>query len=124
MMRRVVLALALALLPSAAMAQHHDHGKQEAGKPAAEHANFARELIAAKAELKLTNDQVKKLEAVAVRMDEHHKKMPAAQMKADEKAEAKLHNDLLAIFTEEQLAKVKPLMKAHHDRMHPAEHKH
>jgi hypothetical protein len=123
MMKRVVLALVLALLPSAAMAQHHDHAKKEAAKPAAEHMNFARELIAAKADLKLTDDQVKKLEAYAVKMDDHHKKLDGHHAKVDAKtadatakAEARLHSDLLAVFTEEQLVKVKPLMKAHLDK--------
>jgi hypothetical protein len=137
MMKRFVLALALALLPSAARAQQHDHAKKEVAKPAAEHMNFARELIAAKADLKLSDDQIKKLEAFSVKMDEHHKKMgdhhaAKADAKATEdamKTEGKMHTDLLAIFTEEQLVKVRPLMKAHMDKCEhmkgkKTEHKH
>ena len=137
MIKRIALALALVMLPGAAMAQQHDHAKQTA-KPAAEHMNFARELIAAKADLKLTDDQIKKLEAFAVKMDEHHKKMDGhhaakADAKASEdavKAESKMHTDLLAVFTEEQLVKVRPLMKAHMDKCEhmkdakKGEHKH
>lgn len=123
MIKRIALAVALVMLPGAAMAQHHEHAKP-AAKPAAEHMNFARELIAAKADLKLTDDEIKKLEAFAVKMDEHHKKMDAhhaakANAKPSEdavKAESKLHTDLLAVFTEEQLVKVRPLMKAHIDK--------
>ena len=138
MIKRFALALALVLLPGAAMAQHHDHAKKEAVKPAAEHMNFARELIAAKADLKLSDEQITKLEAFAVKMDEHHKKMgdhhaKAAAKSADDavKAESKMHTDLLAIFSEEQLVKVRPLMKAHmekcehmKDAKKAAEHKH
>ncbi len=120
MIKRFILALGLVLVPGAAMAQHHDHAKKEVARPAAEHMNFARELIAAKADLKLTNEQVKKLEAFAVKMDEHHRTMDHhgqttnAKMSADAvKAEQKMHTDLLAVFTEAQLVKVRPLMKAH-----------
>lgn len=123
MMKRFVMVLGLMLLPGAAMAQQHDHAKKEMAKPAAEHMNFARELIAAKAELKLTDEQVKKLEAFAVKMDDHHKKMDHHAAKADAKmsddavrAESKMHTDLLAVFSEEQLVKVRPLMKAHMDK--------
>lgn len=141
MLKRVVLALAFVMLPGAAMAQHQEHTKKDAAKPAAEHMNFARELIAAKAELKLTADQIVKLEAFSAKMDEHHKMMGAHHAKADAKAEAKtsddaakaemkMHTDLLAIFTEEQLVKVRPLMKAHMDKCEhmkgakKTEHKH
>ena len=139
MIKRLVLALALVIVPGAAMAQQHNHAKKETAKPAAEHMNFARELIAAKADLKLSDEQVKKLEAFSVKMDEHHKMMAdhhAAKTDAkasDEamKMEGKMHADLLSIFTEEQLVKVRPLMKAHMDKCEhmmgakkPAEHKH
>jgi hypothetical protein len=132
-MKRVLIVSALMLLPTAAMAQQHEHAQPHAAKPAAaEHANFAKELIAAKADLKLTDDQIKKLEALSVRMDEHHKNMGAHHSEhaktGDEaaKMEGKIHADLLAIFTEEQLVKVRPMMKAHHEGMKPAkpEHKH
>ena len=116
MIKQSLLLLSFALLPSAALAQHHDHPQQEAK---AAHSNFARELIAAKADLKLSDEQIKKLEAFALKMDEMHKKMEhhAAKSEADAiKTEAKLHTDLLAIFNEEQLVNVKPLMKAHMDK--------
>jgi hypothetical protein len=124
MIKRFILVLALALMPGAAMAQQHEHS-MGAAKPAAEHRNFARQLIAARADLKLTNDQVTKLEALAIRMDEHHKQMGQQAAKADAqaahddaaKSEGKIHADLLAIFNEEQLIKVRPLMKAHMDGM-------
>lgn len=141
MIKRTALMFALALLPSAAMAQQHDHGK---AMPAAAHANFARELIAAKADLKLTDEQVTKLDALAVKMDEMHAKMGEMHGKmsagaahqgaqADAKTahaqmEGKMHADLLAIFTEEQLTKVRPMMKAHMDKAGmgemKSEHKH
>jgi hypothetical protein len=129
MIKRMALVLGLALLPSAAMAQQHDHAKP-AAKPAAEHMNFARELIAAKVDLNLTTEQVSRLEALAVKMDEMHAMM-AAKHKAGEHAahaapakpaadhaqmEGKMHADLLAVFTEEQLVKVRPLMKAHMEK--------
>jgi hypothetical protein len=58
------------------------------------------------------------LEAFSVKMDEHHKNMAAHHAKAAdaEKMEGKMHSDLLAVFTEEQLVKVRPLMKAHMDK--------
>ena len=49
MMKRLALVMALALVPGAAMAQQHEHGKQ-AMAAKTEHTNFARELIAAKAD--------------------------------------------------------------------------
>ena len=134
MIKQSLLLLSFALLPSAALAQHHDHPQQEAK---AAHSNFARELIAAKADLKLSDEQIKKLEGFALKMDEMHKKMEHHAAKTEAKSEAdaiktesRLHTDLLAIFNEEQLAKVKPLMKAHMDKCEhmkaakKAEHKH
>jgi hypothetical protein len=134
MIKRFALVLALALMPSAVMAQHHDHAK-EAAKPKAEHMNFAKELMAAKADLKLTAEQVTKLEALSVKMDEMHAKMAEMHKGGGEHAahgaakpadaahsgdhaqmEGKLHADLLAVFTEEQLVKVRPLMKAHMEK--------
>ncbi|HET9440363.1 MAG TPA: hypothetical protein VFO52_09340 [Longimicrobiales bacterium] len=145
MMKRLALVLALVLLPGAAMAQQHQHqqAKPEAGK--AEHMNFARELIAAKADLKLSAEQITKLEAFSAKMDEMHKKMAAmhkdsaqahaghGEMKQGNMAEmeGKMHADLLAIFTEDQLVKVRPMMKAHMEKCEQmmsgqkkAEHKH
>lgn len=144
-MKRLALVLALTLLPGAAMAQQHQHqqAKPEASK--AEHMNFARELIAAKADLKLSAEQITKLEAFSAKMDEMHKKMAAmhkdsaqshaghGEMKQGNMAEmeGKMHADLLAIFTEDQLVKVRPMMKAHMEKCEQmmsgqkkAEHKH
>jgi hypothetical protein len=121
MIKRFILAIALALLPSAVLAQHHDHTKPEAKHHPANGAhNYALELIAAKADLKLTDEQIRKLEVFAVKMDEMHRKLDhhtaRAEGKADAaKAEMKLHDDLFAIFTEDQSVKVRPLMKAHMD---------
>lgn len=137
-MKKVMLvALALVILPGAAMAQHGDHAKSHAtAKVSTEHLNFAQELIAAKAELKLTDAQIAKLQIFSKQMDDHHKNMDAHHQKAEShadaaKMESKLHTDLLAVFTEEQLAKVRPLMKAHIDKCEhmkaaakKAEHKH
>lgn len=128
MIKRFALVLALALMPSAAMAQQHDHAR-EAVTAKTEHKNFVRELIAAKADLKLTATQVTKLEALAVKMDEMHAKMGEKhEAKADHAAHGgaktdnhadvrhKMHTDLMAVFTEEQLVKIRPLMKAHHEK--------
>jgi hypothetical protein len=133
MIKRFFLVLSFVLVPGALMAQHADHGKQHASKAA--HMNFARELIAAKADLKLTTEQISRLEAFAIKMDEHHKKMEAGtavdtKMKEGAHAESKLHTDLLSVFTEAQLVKVRPMMKAHMDKCEhmknatKAQHKH
>lgn len=138
MIRKLGLVLALLMVPGAAMAQHHDHAKPAAGKT--EHVNFARELIAAKADLKLTADQIKKLEVFSARMDEMHKKMAASHGTAEGHAahgtaghdEGKMHAELLKLFTEEQLVKVRPMMKAHMEKCElmksgekkPGEHQH
>jgi hypothetical protein len=123
MIKRFIFAIALALLPTAAMAQHHDYPKHEGPKHHAANGahNYALELIAAKADLKLTDEQIKKLEVFAVKMDEMHNKLDHHSAKPEAKAEAakaelKLHDDLFAIFTEEQSVKVRPLMKAHMDK--------
>jgi hypothetical protein len=122
MMKRMMLAFALMLLPTAAMAQHADHAKaHDAAKPSAGHMNFAQELIAAKADLKLSAAQIQKLEVFSARMDEHHRKMAAHHgetMSHEEmaKMESKMHTDLFAVFTEEQLVKVRPMMKVHMDK--------
>lgn len=142
MIKRFALVLALALMPGAAMAQQHEHAK-DAAKAKAEDMNFARELIAAKADLGLTAEQVTKLEAMAVKMDEMHAKMAEkhkgmanhaahGEAKPADQAqmEGKMHADLLAIFNEEQLVKVRPLMKAHMEKCEhmkgekKTEHKH
>lgn len=129
MVRKALFVMALLLVPGAAMAQNHDH---HAAKPAAkaEHGNFAKELIALKADLKLSDEQITKLEALSVKMDEMHKKMADHHAKASEsaKSEDKMHADLLAVFNEEQIVKVRALIKAHHDKMKTdkpaATHKH
>ena len=133
MMKRLMMVLALTMLPSAAMAQHHDHAKKEVTKATTEHKNFAQELISWKADLKLTADQIAKLEAFSVKMDEHHKNMADHHAKAGdaEKMESKMHDELLSVFTEEQLVKVRPMMKAHMEKCEhmkaakkKSEHKH
>jgi hypothetical protein len=133
--KKFVFALTLMLLPGAAMAQHHEHAQSTTSKASAAHSNFARELMA-KAELKLTADQLARLDVLAMRMDELHKKADhhagAAKSKQDHaQGERKLHDDLLAVFNDEQLVKVRPLMKAHmekcehmKDAAKKTEHKH
>ena len=129
MLKKALFVLALLLVPGAAMAQNHDH---HGAKPAvkAEHGNFAKDLIALKADLKLSDEQISKLEALSVKMDEMHKKMADHHAKASDAArsEDKMHADLLAVFNEEQLVKVRALMKTHHDKMKTdkpaATHKH
>ena len=121
-MKRILFGLGLgamlAMTPDTAAAQHAGHGS----KPAAEaHAdNPARHLIATRAELKLTDAQVIKLEAIAHRMDAHHKSMGGhhggAAKAAHAKVEAKIHEDFFGIFNDEQMIKVKAVMKAHHER--------
>ena len=124
MLRKFVIAFALVLLPGVAAAQQHAHGAHAAAKPA-EHMNFARELIAAKADLKLTAEQIQKLEAISVKMDEMHKKMEqqpanagahAAHGAATTDEHSKLHTEVLKVFTEEQLVKVRPMMRAHMEK--------
>jgi hypothetical protein len=137
MIRKFVLALALLMVPGAAMAQHHEHAKPAAAKT--EHVNFAQELIAAQADLKLTAEQIKKLEVFSAKMDEMHKKMAAQHTSAEGHAahgtaahdEGKMHAELLKLFSEEQLTKVRPMMKAHmekcemmKDKQKQGEHKH
>ncbi len=120
MLKKFVIALALVLLPGVAAAQQHAHDAHSAHAAARkEHANFAQQLIAAKADLKLTAEQVQKLEAISVKVDEMHKKMEKEQVKADAHAShmaspevQNLHNELMKVFTEEQLVKVHALMKA------------
>ena len=122
MIRRFMLVCALLMVPGAARAQHHDHAKPAAGKT--EHVNFAQELIAAKADLKLSADQIKKLEVFSAKMDEMHKKMSEQHASAEGHAahgmagqdEGKMHAELLKLFTEEQLVKVRPMMKAHMEK--------
>lgn len=124
MFKKFAIALALVLLPGVAAAQQNAHDAHAAHMAARkEHANFAQELIAAKADLKLTADQVQKLEALSVKMDEMHKKMDKDQAKADAHAShmaspevQNLHNELMKVFTEEQMVKVQAMMKAHMEK--------
>lgn len=129
-MKRMVvgigMGLALLTVPQAARAQHHDHAAAPGAVAKAHTENPARALIAARAELELTDVQVKKLEAIALRMDAHHKSMGGGRKAHGSAAhhevgqsERQIHKDFLAIFTEEQLPKVKQVMAAHHAGMHP-----
>lgn len=132
MVMGVAFGLALLALPQAARAQqHHEHAAPKAAAKA-HMENPARTVIGARAELKLTDDQVKKLEAIALRMDAHHKSMSgghgasahgAGAHGADKhemgKSENQIHKDFFAIFTEDQLVEVKKVMAAHHAGMHP-----
>ena len=124
MLTKFALALALMLVPGVAAAQQNAHDAHSAHAAARkEHANFAQQLIAAKADLKLTAEQVQKLEAISARMDEMHKKMEKQPAKADAHAAhmaspgvQNLHNELMKVFTEEQLVKVHALMKTHMEK--------
>ena len=127
MIKRIVFALALVMLPTAAMAQHHDHGaKQEATNV---HAEFIKQLIALKADLKLTDQQIKQIEAFSVKMEAMHKNAADHHAKPDAaKTAEKMHADLLSIFTDEQQQKISALIKAHmgkhKDKHDKSEHKH
>lgn len=116
MFRKFAFALALTLLPAAAMAQEHQHHAPAAKKHEhkAEHKMFPQQLIEMRTELKLTDEQVTKLKALSVKMEEHHKTMGKPEHADDE---GKLHVELLKIFNEEQRKKVVPLMRAHMDEM-------
>ncbi len=119
MVRKAIFTLALLLFPAVASAQHHQHSdvakkaQHDHAKAAAEHANFPQMLMEKRAELKLTDEQVAKLEDVAAKMAQHHAEMKKAGAKHDPAAGSKLHDELLSIFTEDQLVKIRPLMKDH-----------
>jgi len=124
MIRKLVLTFAFMLLPTAAMAQDHKahHGAAHgATAGAAEHKDFALQLIEKRAELKLTDAQVAKLRALSVEMTEHHKQMATehASMDAEHRAdmEEKMHTKLRAVFDKEQLKAVNALMAKHHAEM-------
>ena len=124
MFRQAAIAIALTLLPVAASAQEHQHNETATAKKAehshmstakpGEHVNFAQLIVQKRAELKLTDEQVAKLEDVSAKMAQHHAAMakPGAP-KADEADHAKMHDSLMSIFTEEQAVKVRELMKQH-----------
>ena len=122
MIKKVIFALALVMLPTAAMAQHHDHGaKQEANV----HAEFIKQLVALKADLKLTDQQIKKIEAFSLKMEAMHKNGADHHAKPDAaKTAEKLHAELLDIFTEEQQQKIGALIKANIGKHNKSEHKH
>jgi Spy/CpxP family protein refolding chaperone len=132
MMKRVALALALTLVPAAAMAQtaeaaHKDHAKMMGQEMS--HEAFVQSVIAKRAELELTDDQVAKLTKLKTKLTDHAKMMKAhekpmqqdmKEMKHDGKAMphgdpamAELHKEFMAVFTDAQKAKVDALMKAH-----------
>ena len=120
MFKKAAIALALILFPAVASAQHHQHSDaakkaqhDHAKAASAEHVNFPQLLMEKRAELKLTDEQIAKLEDISARMAQHHAEMKKAGAKHDHAAGSKLHDELLAIFTEDQLAKVRPLMKDH-----------
>ena len=126
MLRKFVIALALMFLPTVAFAQEHQHhgaAKKHEHHMKGEHKDFAQHLIEKRADLNLTDAQIEKLRALSAKMGEHHKAMTKAA-KHDTKAESSLHGELMAIFTEEQLEKVRPLMKAHMDAMCGGAQKH
>jgi hypothetical protein len=121
MLRNAALTIALVLLPAIASAQehshtdaakkaHHDHAAVQAGG----HVDFAQVLMKNKAELKLTEEQITKLEDLSAKMTKHHAEMMKSGAKpVEHTADSKLHEELMAIFTEEQRAKIHPLMKQH-----------
>jgi hypothetical protein len=123
MIRKLALTVAFMLLPAAAMAQDHKahHGAAHGATAAAEHKDFALQLIDKRAELKLTDAQVEKLRALSVEMTEHHKQMGAdhASMNAEHRAEMeeKMHAKLRAVFDKDQLKTVHELMAKHHAEM-------
>ena len=134
MLRQAAIAIALTLLPVAASAQEHKHGETATAKKAehshtttmkhSEHVNFAQVIMQKRAELKLTDEQVAKLEDVSAKMEQHHAAMgkPGAP-KATEADHAKMHESLMSIFTEEQAVKVRDLMKQHKEHCGMGEEK-
>lgn len=125
MIKRMMLVVGMMLvpmLPGAAMAQHAGH--HDAKHKEAVSANFADQLIHTIPDLKLTPTQITKLQAIGVRMEALHKEMQsnhhpdAATKAARDKKEAQIHEDLLAVFTKDQVAKVEALLQAHHGSDH------
>jgi len=130
MLRQAAIAIALTLLPVVASAQEHQHGTttttttttqktehSHASTAKHEHVNFAQLIMQKRAELKLTDEQVTRLEDVSAKMEQHHAAMgkPGAP-KATEADHAKMHDSLMSIFTEEQAVKVRELMKQHKEQ--------
>ena len=124
MLRKAALTIALTLLPAIASAQQHSHG-DAAKKQSHEHStaemsgqgDFAHFLMEKRAELKLTEEQIAKLEDISARMAQHHAQMKKAGAKPDQAAGTRMHEELMSIFTEEQLVKIRPLMKEHMEAM-------
>ena len=128
MLRQAAIAIALTLLPVAASAQEHQHSQTATAKKTeqhshttttkhGEHVNFAQLIMQKRAELKLTEEQVAKLEDVSAKMEQHHAAMgkPVAP-KATEADHAKMHESLMSIFTPEQTVKVNDLLKQHKEQ--------
>ena len=121
MFRKLAIAITLCVLPTAALAQEHQHNG--AAKPV-EHAKVHRTLpqilIENRAELNLTEEQIAKLEALAAKMQSHHK----SQMKigagsvghhgpSAAKSHDKMHDELLSLFNETQKEQVKAMIRKH-----------
>ena len=125
MLRNAALTLTLVLLPAIASAQDHSHSdtakkphSDHAAMQASHHVDFAQVVMKNKAELRLTDEQIAKLEDISVKMGKHHAEMKKAGAKQmDRASESKLHEELMDLFTEEQRAKIHPLMKQHMDEM-------
>ena len=117
MLRKLVLMLAFLAVPAVAAAQDHSahhgaHHPPAKGAGVAEHEDFAQQLIAMRADLKLTDAQVQKLRALSVKMTEHHKNM-GKNADHDMEMEEKMHTELRAVFDQAQMKKVHALMVKH-----------
>jgi hypothetical protein len=111
MNRRLAVALLLALLPAAAVAQgsgeHKEHGKT-AEQQMAHHEALVQSIVAKRAELNLTDAQVEKLNAFKTKVSEHHKTMmkegahgmshSGTATKSDAPAMAKMHEEFSGHF--------------------------
>ena len=129
MFKKLLMALALTMLPAAAMAQDHSahHGKASDAKPATDahaamrkqHEGFLHYVVTQRDALKLTADQVKKVEAYAKKVEDHHKEEAAdaaAGHKVDAAHEKKMHDDFLLIFTDAQKAQIKVLQQKYREK--------
>jgi choline dehydrogenase-like flavoprotein len=121
MLRKVAFTIALTLLPAVASAQEHNHPatttktqhEHAAAAKTGEHMNFVQMVMAKRAELKLTDEQIAKLEDASAKMAKHHAAMEKSDVKPSEADRSKMHEELMSIFTEEQAVKVKEMMKQH-----------
>lgn len=122
MFKKTLMVLALTMLPAAAMAQDHSahHGKASDAKPVPDahaemrkqHEGFLHYVVTQRAALKLTAEQVAKVEAYAKKVEDHHKEEAAhaaAGHKVDAAHEKKMHADFELIFTDAQKAQLKVL---------------